>query len=479
MITDEQNYLPPAHDWITGDLITDVAWLKWYQNIGNLHKSIKFVNIEGNIDDISDGTTYGRIKITAIDANGIVIMDQISGDLDDIANGTSYAKVSTASLTAGGLVLLDQVDTSGTYGLVNKTAISAGKITLDTNGVTGTLAVSFTQADVTADESQNLDWIDGSSGTLSITSTGSLEISAVSGILIKSGGDMQIESGGDMVIKSGGGLTVNDGGGVSIDTGGDIVLDSESGNPAIIQFNADSRSYYMACDFDADRFCFYPDTHKTGKFAFGYDFASGDKFLDYFSARVYRGIQLYGYEDGTGDDSWFNVIGGTTVGAANAFVRLDCGEVSNGYIQWSIIHGGADTLSYAYLNIDGTRSYYFDFTDFYPSLHKNIDCGKSGNAWDDVWADDFQNVADFLYLDTIDDLEAIKQIKGSGNIDERSGFETINDDTLPDVLKTKDKEGKDFVLSNDGKPYIALKNAISLCWGAIRQLDKKIEDMKN
>ena len=44
-----------------------------------------------------------------------------------------------------------------------------------------------------------------------------------------------------------------------------------------------------------------------------------------------------------------------------------------------------------------------------------------------------------------------------------------------DILKTW-KKG-DVMHDPDGKPYLSLKTCISLCWGAIRQLDIKIEEL--
>ena len=83
-----------------------------------------------------------------------------------------------------------------------------------------------------------------------------------------------------------------------------------------------------------------------------------------------------------------------------------------------------------------------------------------------------------------------------------TGYELIDDNTLPTWLLAKHKtdgvrremirdeatgelvpEGKvlkdwkagDAMYDPDGKPYLSLKVMISLCMGAIRQLDDKIE----
>ena len=128
-ISDAQTYLPPQHDWITGDLIKDVAWLKWFQNMGNLHKQIKFVNVVGSLDDIADGTTYGKVAATVIDANGIVILAQTSGDLDDIDDGTTYSRVLTTNISAGQIVLENSVGADRLFTTsAKRTTIEAGLI---------------------------------------------------------------------------------------------------------------------------------------------------------------------------------------------------------------------------------------------------------------------------------------------------------------------------------------------------------------
>lgn len=62
--------------------------------------------------------------------SGSVWLVTAAQDLDDLPDGSTYQRVKSASLTAEGLVLLDQV-TTGTYGLVKSTDISAGHIKLD------------------------------------------------------------------------------------------------------------------------------------------------------------------------------------------------------------------------------------------------------------------------------------------------------------------------------------------------------------
>lgn len=73
-----------------------------------------------NLDDITNGTTYKRVKSAAIDANGMVLLDQA-------IEGT-YGKVKAAAIDANGMVLLDQIIDGTTYKKVASTEISAGHL---------------------------------------------------------------------------------------------------------------------------------------------------------------------------------------------------------------------------------------------------------------------------------------------------------------------------------------------------------------
>jgi hypothetical protein len=129
---------------------------------------------------------------------------------------------------------------------------------------------------------------------------------------------------------------------------------------------------------------------------------------------------------------------------------------------------------------DGSNVGGFSFYYSYGAPHndKTIDWGISGNAWDDVYADDFQNVADFLLLDSRDDLAELEKIQGSGVIDPRTGEEVIDDNTVPEWLLTKCKNTGVVLKGPDGKPFIALKTIISLLMGACKQLNSKVKDLE-
>jgi len=74
------------------------------------------------------------VDITTFDKPGIHLMEIVSGDLDDISDGTTYSKVLTTSIAAGKIVLsettgdLDDIADGATYGKLKQTIISAGFI---------------------------------------------------------------------------------------------------------------------------------------------------------------------------------------------------------------------------------------------------------------------------------------------------------------------------------------------------------------
>ncbi len=165
-------------------------------------------------------------------------------------------------------------------------------------------------------------------------------------------------------------------------------------------------------------------------------------------------------------------------------------DSNSAQIQWELEQGGnTDSII---MEIDSSGDEYFrTFED------KEWDLGKSSAAWDTVYADDFTNVADFYQFDDRDDLAVLYQIKGSGKHDELTGYELIDDNSLPGWLlkkhkkdgidwKWKDKEHKekeiirtwkrgDVQRDLEGKPYLSLKTMISLLMGTTRQLDDKVE----
>lgn len=113
-----------------------------------------------DLDDIGNGTTYGKILNTSISAGKITLSAAV-GDLDDISNGT-YGKVLTTDISSGHILLsaatgtLDNISNGTTYSKVATTSISAGKIVLTSGtGVSGSLPTGYSDAkciDANADQ---------------------------------------------------------------------------------------------------------------------------------------------------------------------------------------------------------------------------------------------------------------------------------------------------------------------------------------
>ena len=118
----------------------------------------------GNIDDLADGTTYQRVKSASLTAGGLILLDQVS-------IGDTYGLLNKTDISAGH-VILDTVEQAedGTYALVLRTAIDAGKIVLTGSaGVSGSLPVGNTDAkctdpnaDQTSANPQNTTWLTSS-----------------------------------------------------------------------------------------------------------------------------------------------------------------------------------------------------------------------------------------------------------------------------------------------------------------------------
>mgnify|MGYP007124337945 CR=1 FL=1 len=108
--------------------------------------------------------------------------------------------------------------------------------------------------------------------------------------------------------------------------------------------------------------------------------------------------------------------------------------------------------------------------------NKGIDIGLSDAAVDDVYADDFQNVADVPYLDDRDDLATIMAIARGERVNERSGLPLIDDATLPEWLLSKDKaDGKTILRDEAGSPWVSTNNWVGLLLGAVRELTRRTE----
>jgi len=133
-------------------------------------------------------------------------------------------------------------------------------------------------------------------------------------------------------------------------------------------------------------------------------------------------------------------------------------------------HGFSVSLPLAAICDQGNQSN----TDILPGDHKTYNLGASDEAWDDGYADDWNNVADFPFFDEKDDLAAILGIKSSG-VRAPEGYLLIDDDSLPEWLLKRNRKTLAIEKTKDGKPFIPLKHGIGLAWGGIRQLVGRLE----
>ena len=249
---------------------------------------------------------------------------------------------------------------------------------------------------------------------------------------------------------------------LTILSGGDLVLTGSDSDPGTLKFAGTSHAVEIGGDASGDRFDIIPvddnTTHcKIGNIAGWWPSTAAKRFLDVeLVARNYVVLKAY---DGTSDAlPWTKLA--LYSGTSSEYMRLD------------VATSGANTGFY--------RWYYNNFA---PGGHKTMSMGDSTNyAWDTIFADDFSNIADFYNLDDRDDLATLHQIKGSGVKQAHNNLEIIDDDTLPNWLLARHKKdsddgmhrGGDPIYDRDGRPYLSLKTMISLCMGAIRQLDNKV-----
>lgn len=248
------------------------------------------------------------------------------------------------------------------------------------------------------------------------------------------------------------GLVVKGGGNLLIDSGGDLILNSVRTANSRIYFKGPSGLYgaIITLDYLADLgssvpyVSWNPENNSDGVLNIGDIGAS--KAWEEIYIETDELVRLRAYYDGD-NSSAFKVF--CASGQGRADLNLEEGGTLGG-LEFRV--GGI------YLIAD----------------HKTMDIAESAKACDDVYADDFQNVADFFFLDDRDDLAALKQIKGCGQIDPRTGLEMIDDDTLPTWMLSRTKDGAEPLLDPTGRPYLSLKMLTSLLMGACRQLDARL-----
>jgi len=262
-------------------------------------------------------------------------------------------------------------------------------------------------------------------------------------------------------------LTVNQPEGLVIADGADITLEGNDSDPGKILFNGTSYSTIMGADTDGNRFILEPEADNVTQLMMGNGFYLGNRFSTAFmAARSNITLDLLDEDYGTQSAS-LEILQNDSYSR----FRID--------LRNHVAGDGGLQIDF-YKLADGSE-------EIWPSSHKVLDVFTAAKAADDIYADDFQNVADIPYLDErrktngliehIDDLSVISSIRPSSEYDERTGFRIIDDNSLPDWFTTKNKKTKETLLDPDGKPYFALKSAIGLSFGAHRATDVFCQDL--
>ena len=275
-------------------------------------------------------------------------------------------------------------------------------------------------------------------------------------------------------------FTVRSGGNIKIESGGDLILVGQADDQAEIKFWVDSAggaSYTVfSCDYTNAVTRLFPPADNAGSLNIGQ--VPGGSYrrfgsIDITAKNSVKLRALYGAALLSQDT---NLELTSTSTSAEAVLRAQYQSSTADYVQIQL-YSADDTNYIDFEGYDDGNNHSVRFSlsaanpYIGPTSNKVIDIGRSSYAFDDVYADDFQNVADFLHLDSKDDLAELSLIKGSGVIDPRTGLEMIDDNTIPVWMLSKDKEGKEIIRDEEGKPYLALRMLASLLMGCCRQLD--------
>jgi hypothetical protein len=367
-------------------------------------------------------------------------------DLDYIPNGSTYQKVLATIIDSGYITLLRTSATAN-----NRITITATGVEQYTNNVkmielaSGSLYLGDQSNEHIKASSTGIELKDGATVKALFGST------VIVGEVAANKGNFYVDSSGNSYwrVNTTNLISITNAGigTINLLAGSDITLTGHDTNYAKILFKGSSYSTSM-----------YSNTTGTSTYIIPSNTGLTSLFIGTVSSR-FNDLDLFGE-------------------ATTVYGYYDAGD--SAYVSCVGIDGGTSRISFK--TTGGGTSHLIWFTGgvMYPVSNKVIDLGRSGNAFDDMYADDFNNVADIPFLDDRDDLSYIMQMEGSGEYDERTGLEIINDDKLPDFVKTVSKDGKKEVLYNpDGKPYFSVKAMFGWHNGAIRQLNNKIIELES
>lgn len=276
---------------------------------------------------------------------------------------------------------------------------------------------------------------------------------------------------------------------VNLLAGKDFNLIGSDTDPGKMNFVGTSYGVSMGCDVDGDRFFIEPDTDDVTSCFIGTSFFYGTNFRTiWLIAEEAAGATINNSSDSLG--------GGFSLNA------LDSWSYSRFQVYLHNLTGNDITFNF-HCHDAGHQTWEIN-------TNKQLDIFSSSYCADDAYADDWNNVADIPFLDEVDDLEAINNIKTSGVRDERTGMLLINDSTLPDWFVTQHKRDDEEIIPKlkesesvddwqpreqyrhwywvqpgdriraykkgtpqygpDGKPFISTKTHLGLHDGSFRQL---------
>lgn len=195
------------------------------------------------------------------------------------------------------------------------------------------------------------------------------------------------------------------------------------------------------------------------------------------------------------DNDETNLYIGSTVGPVcfadidlngRGTIELAAGNNATGYGYSQVNCNSSDTGNIRFLaedSSDVSAIYWMTPTAVYPDTPDAKDLGGVGHEWEDFYVHQTPTVGDFYFMDyrevkgkkvEFSDLAAIEAIKSSNKVDKRSGLYLIDDDTIPEFLKFKNKKTGKVQYNKEGKPYLDLKTMISLNMGGLREVHSKV-----
>ena len=311
---------------------------------GNTNKKIDWdgpndiLKIKAVVEFQSSTTGYNQINDSP---NNLSDINSTEGTkLGGIVDGADVTAEGTAAFIAEQGVLatennLDGVPDGTSWGRVSKTAISGGKIVLTSSGVTGTLPTTLSVAkcpdalaDQTSANGQNLGWLVGSSGELTISANGKLKLNTSSALEITASGSVKVLAGAD------------------------INMYSTTYNPSNLNFYGSTGALIgRMCSTDLNHMAILPD------------------------------ITPQSLSMGNSSSPWryiFMTAGGTGGGQ----ISLDARTSSN---DWSSIDCSSDTnnsyLKFQVYKASTLKAVKFEGTSVYPE-HSGINLGKAGYEWE-------------------------------------------------------------------------------------------------